>query len=148
MLFRSRSHIYCLAERFCCVPPTPYGHNTAAFGPLLSSGLTTAATCTWGLCVGDWLHHNICVPCPVHWNLMWPINVEIICNDISYYFSPIIFVMYRTSPEPECTRKLKTLLFKNFYHQTHEHEKAPEFHQILLIAVFMTLECYKLRCGM
>ena len=42
----------------------------------------------------DWLHHNICVPCPVELNLMWPLNVEIICNDISFNFSHIIFVMY------------------------------------------------------
>jgi len=43
--------IYCSAERCCCVPPAPYGHNTAAFGQLLSSGLTTGATYTWGLCL-------------------------------------------------------------------------------------------------
>ena len=43
------SNIYCLAERFCYVPPAPYGHNTAAVGPLLSSGLTTGTTYTWGL---------------------------------------------------------------------------------------------------
>jgi len=43
--------IYCLAEWFCCVPPAPYGHNTAAVGPLLSAGLTTGATYTWGLCL-------------------------------------------------------------------------------------------------
>ena len=38
------SHIYFFAELFCCVPPAPYGHNTAAVGPLLPSGLTSAAT--------------------------------------------------------------------------------------------------------
>jgi len=40
-----------LAEWFFCVPPAPYGHNTAAVGPLLSSGLTTGATYTWGICL-------------------------------------------------------------------------------------------------
>jgi len=43
--------IYCLAEWFCYVPLAPYGHNTAAVGLLLSSGLTTGATYTWGLCL-------------------------------------------------------------------------------------------------
>jgi len=37
-----------------------------------------------------WLHHNICVPCPVELNLMWPINVEISCNDISFNFSYVM----------------------------------------------------------
>ena len=44
-------YIYCIAEWFCCVPPAPYGYNTAAVGPLLSCGLTTGATYTGGLCV-------------------------------------------------------------------------------------------------
>jgi len=38
--------IYCLAEWFSYVPPAPYGHNTAAVGPLLSSGVTAEATYT------------------------------------------------------------------------------------------------------
>ena len=43
--------MYCVAERFCCVPPAQYGHITAAVGPLLPSGLNTVATYTWGLCL-------------------------------------------------------------------------------------------------
>jgi hypothetical protein len=35
----------------------------------------------------DWLHHNICVPCPVKWNLTCPLNVEISCNDILFNFN-------------------------------------------------------------
>ena len=54
----------------------------------------------------DWLHHNICVPCPVQWNLMHPLNVEISCNDISFSFNHVIFVMYGTSAEPVCTVEL------------------------------------------
>ena len=46
----------------------------------------------------DWLHHNISVPCPVQYNLMCPLNVEISCNDISFNFS-YIMVMYGTSAE-------------------------------------------------
>jgi hypothetical protein len=53
----------------------------------------------------DWLHHNICVPCPVHWNLMHPLNVEISCNDISFNFNYMMVVMNGTSPEPVCTGK-------------------------------------------
>jgi hypothetical protein len=44
----------------------------------------------------DWLHHNICVPCPVQWNLMCPLNVEISCNDISFNFNYVMVVMYGT----------------------------------------------------
>ena len=40
---------FAFAEWFCCVPPAPYGNNTVAVGPLISSGLTTGATYTWGL---------------------------------------------------------------------------------------------------
>jgi hypothetical protein len=28
-----------------------------------------------GFVCEDWLHHNICVPCPVQRNLVWPLNV-------------------------------------------------------------------------
>jgi hypothetical protein len=96
--------IYCLAEWFCCVPPAPYGHNTAAFGPLFSSGRTTGATRIWFM-PEDLLHHNICVPCSVIWNWRCPLNVEISCNDISFKFNYIMVVMYETSPEPVCTVK-------------------------------------------
>ena len=34
-----------------------------------------------------------------------------------------MFVMYGTSPEPAC---------KQFSHQTRQHEKAPELHQMLV----------------
>jgi hypothetical protein len=44
-----------------------------------------------------WLHHNIGVPCPVVWNLMRPLNVEIICNDISFNFNYVVVVMYGIS---------------------------------------------------
>jgi hypothetical protein len=54
----------------------------------------------------DWLHHSICVTCPVKWNLMWPLHVEISCNDISVNFNYIMVVKYGTSPEPVCTVKL------------------------------------------
>jgi len=54
----------------------------------------------------DWLRHSICVPCPAKWNLMWPLNVEISCNDISFDCNYIMVVMYRTSAEPVCTVKL------------------------------------------
>jgi len=97
--------IYCLAEWFFCVPPAPYGRNTAAVGPLLSSGLTTAATYTLGLCLRTGFT-TISVPCPVQWNLMWPLNVEMSCNDISFDFKYIMVVMYRTSAEPMGTGKL------------------------------------------
>ena len=54
----------------------------------------------------DWLHHNICVPWPVKWNLMCPLNVEISYNDISFNFNYVMFVMYLTSPISVCTVKL------------------------------------------
>jgi hypothetical protein len=66
----------------------------------------------------DWLHHNVCVPCPVQLNLMCPLNVEISCNDILFNFNYIMVVMYGTSPEPVCTVKLKMFLVKQFSHQT------------------------------
>jgi len=47
----------------------------------------------------DWLHHNICVPYPVQWNLMCSINVEMSCNDISFNFYYIMVVMCGTSAE-------------------------------------------------
>ena len=59
-----------------------------------------------GFMAEDWLHHNICVACPVKWNLMHPLNVEIIYNDISINFNYIMVVMYGTSAEPVCTGKL------------------------------------------
>ena len=37
----------------------------------------------------DRLHHNICVLCPVKWNLMHPLKVEMSCNDISFNFNYI-----------------------------------------------------------
>jgi hypothetical protein len=46
-----------------------------------------------GFVCEDWLHHNICVPCPVKWNLMWPLNVEISCNDIWFNFNYTMVVM-------------------------------------------------------
>ena len=76
-----------------------------------------------GFMAEDRLHHNICVLCPVKWNLMHPLRVEMSCNDISFNFNYIIVVMYGTSPEPAC---------KQISHQTHQHEKAPEFHQMLM----------------
>jgi hypothetical protein len=54
----------------------------------------------------DWLYHNICILCPVQCNLMWPLNVEISCNDTSFNFNYIMVVMYGTSAEPVCTVKL------------------------------------------
>ena len=59
-----------------------------------------------GFMAEDWLHHNICVLCPVQWNLMWPLDVEISCNDISFNFNYIMVVMYGTSAEPLCTVKM------------------------------------------
>jgi hypothetical protein len=47
----------------------------------------------------DWLHHNICVPCTVKWNLVWPLNVEIGCNDIWFNCNFITVVIYGTSAE-------------------------------------------------
>jgi len=41
-----------------------------------------------------WLHHNICVLCPVQWNLMQPLEIEVNCNDISFNFNYIVVVMY------------------------------------------------------
>jgi hypothetical protein len=52
-----------------------------------------------GFMCEDWLHHNICVPCPVIRNLMWPLNVEISFNDIWFNFNYITVVMYGTSTE-------------------------------------------------
>ena len=40
-----------------------------------------------------WLHHNICVPCPVRWHLMYPLNVEINCNDVSFNFQYVMVVI-------------------------------------------------------
>jgi hypothetical protein len=37
---------------------------------------------------------------------MCPLNVEISCNDISFNFSYVMVVMYRTSAEQVCTGKL------------------------------------------
>jgi hypothetical protein len=54
----------------------------------------------------DWLHHNICVPCPVKMEFNVALNVEVSCNDISFNFNYIMVVMYGTSPEPLCTVKL------------------------------------------
>ena len=76
-----------------------------------------------GFMAEDWLHHNICVLCTVKWNLMHPLKVEMSCNDISFNFNYRIVVMYGTSPEPVC---------KQISHQTHQHEKAPEFHHMLM----------------
>ena len=59
-----------------------------------------------GFMAEGWLHHNICVLCPVQWNLMWPLNVEISCNDISFNLKYVMVVMYGTSPEPVCTVEL------------------------------------------
>ena len=112
--------IYCLAERFCCVPPAPCGHNTAAVGPLLSSNYSSHIY--MGFMPEHWLHHNICVLCPVKWNVMHPFKVEMSCNDISFNFNYII-VTYGTSSKPAS---------KQFSHQTRQHEKAPEFHQMLM----------------
>jgi len=52
-----------------------------------------------GFMLEDWLHHNISVPCPVQWNLMCPLNIEISCNDMSFNFNYIMVVMYGTSAE-------------------------------------------------
>ena len=52
------------------------------------------------------LHHNICVLCPVKWNLMHLLKVEISSNDIWFNVNYIIVFMYGTSPEPVCTGKL------------------------------------------
>jgi hypothetical protein len=42
-------------------------------------------------------------------------------------------VMYETSAEPVCTgNSRKTFSVKHFSHQTRQHEKAPEFHHILM----------------
>jgi len=38
--------------------------------------------------------------------LMWPLNVEMSCNDISFDLKHIMVVMYRTSAEPMCTGEL------------------------------------------
>jgi len=54
----------------------------------------------------DWLHHDICVLCPVKRNSVHPLNVEISFNDISLNFNYMMVVMYGTSPEPVCTVKL------------------------------------------
>ena len=51
----------------------------------------------------DWLHHNVCVPCPVQWSLMWPLIVEMSCNDISFNFNYIMVVMCGTSAISVCT---------------------------------------------
>ena len=76
-----------------------------------------------GFMAEDWLHHSICVLCPVQWNLVHLLKVEISCNDISFNFNYIMVVMYGTSPDPMC---------KQFSYQTHQHETAPQFHHILM----------------
>jgi hypothetical protein len=80
-----------------------------------------------------WLHHNICVPCPVQWNLMCPLNAEISCNDILFNFN-YIMVLCTEYLLNQCVQwnSLKTFLVKQFSHQLHPQEKSPEFHQILL----------------
>jgi len=90
----------------------------------LSSGVTTGATYTWAS------PQYLCsMPSKMEFNV--PIKCCISCNDISFNFNCVMVVMYRTSPEPVCTVKL-TFLVKQFSHQTHQHEKAPEFHRILV----------------
>ena len=59
-----------------------------------------------GFMLEDWLHHNNYVSCPIQWNLLCPLSVEISCNDISFNFSFIMVVMYGTSTESVCTSKL------------------------------------------
>jgi hypothetical protein len=78
---------------------------------------------------------------------MHPLNVEMSCNDTSFNFNYIIVVMYGSSPEPAC---------KQISHQTREHEKAPDFHQMLMecciyqIKIFLvpvwTAMCISLIC--
>ena len=94
-----------LAEWFCCVPPAPYVNNSSSW-PSVILWSHYSSHIYMGFMPEDWLHHNICVPCAVQWNLMWPLNVEISCNDISFNFSYIIFVMYGTSPISMCRMKL------------------------------------------
>ena len=81
----------------------------------------------------DWHHHNISVPCLVQCNLMCPLNVEISCNDISFNFNYIMVVMYGTVAE-RCVQwnRLMNFLAQQFSHQICWHEKAPEFHHILM----------------
>ena len=57
---------------------------------------------------------------------MHPLNVVTSCNDISFNFNYIMVVMYGTS-DP---------LYKQFSHQTCQHETAPEFHHILMQCCF------------
>jgi hypothetical protein len=52
-----------------------------------------------GFMCEDWHQHNICVPCPVKWNIMWPFSVEISCNDSWFNFNYVTVVMYGTSAE-------------------------------------------------
>jgi hypothetical protein len=59
-----------------------------------------------GFMLKDWLYHNISVPCPIQWNLMCTLNIEIRCNDMSCNFNYIMVVMYGTPPETMCAVKL------------------------------------------
>ena len=72
-----------LAEWFCCVPTAPYANNSSSW-PSIILWSHYSSHIYMGFMPEDWLHHNICVPCAVQWNLMWPLNVEISCNDISF----------------------------------------------------------------